>query len=61
MASNEQVNFWAIDNDGTSDINPGVWDGFTKQEKSKCSKVEWDAWLVRLLMFQQLLVRDQSS
>ncbi len=35
MASNEQVNFWAIDNDGTSDINPGVWDGFTKQEKIK--------------------------
>lgn len=28
-----QNNFWAIDNDGTTEENPGVWDGFTKEEK----------------------------
>lgn len=28
-----QNNFWAIDNDGTSEDNPGVWDGFTNDEK----------------------------
>lgn len=33
MASDIPVNFWAIDNDGTSEDNPGVWDGFTRQEK----------------------------
>jgi hypothetical protein len=33
MASDIPVNFWAIDNDGTSDDNPGVWDGFTRDEK----------------------------
>ncbi len=33
MASDIPVNFWAIDNDGTSDDDPGVWDGFTRQEK----------------------------
>lgn len=26
-------NFWAIDNDGTTEDNPGVWDGFTNAEK----------------------------
>lgn len=33
MASDIPVNFWAIDNDGASDNNPGVWDGFTRDEK----------------------------
>jgi len=28
-------NFWAIDNDGRTEDNPGVWDGFTKEEKIK--------------------------
>lgn len=28
-----QNNFWAIDNDGTTEENPGVWDGFYKNEK----------------------------
>lgn len=31
--TNFQNNFWAIDNDGTTDENPGVWDGFYKEEK----------------------------
>jgi subtilisin family serine protease len=33
LLSNQNVNFWAIDNDGDTDENPGVYDGFTKQEK----------------------------
>lgn len=26
-------NFWAIDNDGTTEDNPGVWDGYKDEEK----------------------------
>jgi hypothetical protein len=33
MLSNFKNNYWAIDNDGTTDENPGVWDGFTDSEK----------------------------
>jgi hypothetical protein len=33
MASNHKLNFWAIDNDGETEENPGVYDGFTKSEK----------------------------
>ncbi len=33
LLSSQNVNFWAIDNDGTSEDNPGVYDGFTKEEK----------------------------
>lgn len=33
MLSNFNLNYWAIDNDGTSADNPGVWDGFTPKEK----------------------------
>ncbi len=33
MLSNFNNNFWAIDNDGSTNDNPGVWDGFTKDEK----------------------------
>jgi hypothetical protein len=35
MLSNFNNNFWAIDNDGSTNNNPGVWDGFTKDEKIK--------------------------
>jgi serine protease len=33
MISEHAVNFWAIDNDGDTTDNPGVYDGFTKEEK----------------------------
>lgn len=33
MISNQRNNFWAIDNDGDTEDNPGVYDGFTRQEK----------------------------
>ena len=33
MISAHPVNFWAIDNDGDTVDNPGVYDGFTKEEK----------------------------
>jgi subtilisin family serine protease len=38
MLSDFPVNFWAIDNDGHTDSNPGVWDGFTKAEKLRFLK-----------------------
>ncbi|MGB9701667.1 MAG: S8 family peptidase [Candidatus Kapaibacteriota bacterium] len=38
MMSDFPVNFWAIDNDGHSEDNPGVWDGFTKSEKLRFLK-----------------------
>lgn len=36
--TNFQNNFWAIDNDGRTEENPGVWDGFTKEEKIRMLK-----------------------
>ncbi|MFH1050293.1 MAG: S8 family serine peptidase [bacterium] len=33
LLSSHKQNFFAIDNPGTSWTNPGVWDGFTKNEK----------------------------
>lgn len=33
MLSGLPLNFWAMDNDGTTNDNPGVYDGFTKDEK----------------------------
>lgn len=38
MLSNQKNNFWAIDNDGTTYENPGVWDGFTELEKMRMLK-----------------------
>jgi subtilisin family serine protease len=38
MLSNHPHNFWAIDNDGTTYENPGVWDGFTDKEKIRMLK-----------------------
>lgn len=35
LLTNQPVNFFGIDNDGTTEENPGVWDGFTKAEKWK--------------------------
>lgn len=35
LLSNQAINFFAIDNDGDSEENPGVYDGFTKEEKWK--------------------------
>lgn len=33
VVSNHRINFFAIDNDGSSVDNPGVYDGFTREEK----------------------------
>ncbi len=33
MLSSHPVNFWAVDNDGVSEENPGVYNGFSKEEK----------------------------
>jgi serine protease len=33
LLSFQKLNYFAIDNDGTSEENPGVWDGFTYAEK----------------------------
>jgi serine protease len=33
VVSNQGVNFFAVDNDGRSNDNPGVYDGFTRAEK----------------------------
>ncbi len=33
LLSSQDLNFFAIDNDGSSEENPGVWDGFTIAEK----------------------------
>ncbi|MBX3044182.1 MAG: S8 family serine peptidase [Candidatus Kapabacteria bacterium] len=33
LMTNQRVNFFAIDNDGETEENPGVYDGFTKEEK----------------------------
>ncbi|MFC2131440.1 S8 family serine peptidase, partial [Bacteroidota bacterium] len=33
MLSRHKLNFFAVDNSGTSPSNPGVWDGFTRYEK----------------------------
>lgn len=33
LLSGQPLNFFAIDNDGTTDSNPGVWDGFDREEK----------------------------
>lgn len=38
MLSDFKNNYWAIDNDGTSEENPGVWDGFTEEEKIRMLK-----------------------
>ncbi|OGU56911.1 MAG: hypothetical protein A2X64_02680 [Ignavibacteria bacterium GWF2_33_9] len=38
MLSNHKNNYWAIDNDGTSEDNPGVWDGFLDNEKIRLLK-----------------------
>lgn len=35
MLSGHPVNFWAVDNDGVSEDNPGVYNGFSKEEKWK--------------------------
>jgi len=35
ILSEHNENFYAIDNDGSSEDNPGVYDGFTKSEKWK--------------------------
>lgn len=35
MLSDYKVNFFAIDNDGSTESNPGVYDGFTYKEKWK--------------------------
>jgi hypothetical protein len=36
--TNFKDNFWAIDNDGVAEENPGVWDGFEDIEKIKMLK-----------------------
>ncbi len=33
LLSSQKINFFAVDNDGESEENPGVWDGFTTKEK----------------------------
>ncbi len=33
LLSNQLLNFFSIDNDGSTQDNPGVWDGFTIDEK----------------------------
>jgi hypothetical protein len=35
LLSFQKLNYYAIDNDATSEENPGVWDGFTYSEKWK--------------------------